>query len=160
MCICHMSVLWSSRPFLSNEENTLSLSWVPMLSQVLPLTHCGPRRYTAWPCCWTGVGMKAGHHVIRFQSTATQSTSPLHFSGSPAASARLMCDLNTMLICVVQAEEWSITVLPGIWVSKTHSILTYLSSEWLMPEAEDHHSLSCTNYDHGDSQVIGNGFRL
>lgn len=29
-----------------------------------------------------------------------------------------------------------------------------------MPEAKDHHSLSCTNYEHGDSQVIENGFRL
>lgn len=67
---------------------------------------------------------------------------------------------NTMLISAGQAEEWSVTVLPGYWVSKVHIVFAYFSSEWLMPEDEDRHSLSCTNYEHCDSQVRENGFRL
>ena len=67
---------------------------------------------------------------------------------------------NTMLISAVQAEEKSVAVLPGHWVCKVPIILIDFPSKLLIPEDEDHHSLSGTNYEEGDSQVIENEFRL
>lgn len=97
MCLCHMSVSGSSRPFLLSEENIPSLLWDPMPSQVPLLTHCGGRRFTAQPCLWAALGVAAGHHVVQHLSTTQLEKAqpwPLHFSDSSAACTKPLCVLK------------------------------------------------------------------
>jgi len=97
---CVFAPCWSQdHPALRSSVRRTLLHYYDIQRQVKRCpTHCGARRFTAWPCHWAAWGVAAGHHVIQHHSTVTQKKKaqpwPLHFSDSSAACAKPMCGLK------------------------------------------------------------------